>query len=264
LGKTLVENDLQSYRKTLGIIKRYYSEGQPLAKEREVFDTVVESRGMTETAARHVLDEVKSYVKSLDAASIEAKKSCLIREIHHAFGKDFFDVHRVPEYRLFASVHMLVEQFKNKKNEISEGVKRVQLEEALVKFMMTPVNESIERNAGEKVDGLVAQIAMKKFEDKYSGALNESQKKTLRCFMNFSMTGNKEQFTREMREEKTHLLESLRSSEGLACFKDDKIMAGKFKEALRTLEGISDVTAERSVKDVLLFQKLAEEIKSDE
>jgi retron-type reverse transcriptase len=129
---------------------------------------------------------------------------------------------------------------------------------------MTPIYEKISTSNGEKVDGLVAQLAMKKFENKYSNSLNEAQKKTLRCFMNFSMTGNKEQFTREMLEERKNIIKFIRSSESLSYFKDDEIMGNKLREALRVIEATSDVISEGSIKDILLFHKLAEEIRSDE
>lgn len=266
VGLTMVDKDPESYVKALGVIKKYFGPGQPLAKEREIFDVIVKSRGLNEQAARRVLDEVKGYVGELDQRKIEIKKSNLIKDVHHTFGQDFFDVHRIPQYRLFASIQMLIEQYKNEaqRKNISEGVQRIQLEESLVKYMASTPTQPSTTARGEKVDSLVAALAMKKFEQRYSGAMNEGQKKTLRRFMNYSMTGNKEQFEREMEEERGRLLENLQKSRDLACFKDDRIMSQRMDEALDSLRRLNNMSSEGSVQEILLYQKLLQEIESNE
>lgn len=265
LGLTMVDRDPDSYMKTMGIIKKYYSAGMPLAREREVFEVITKAKGMNETTARRVLDEVKKHVSSLDSRKIEIKKSNLIKDVHYAFGQNFFDVHRIPQYRLYASIQMLVEQYKKAPSPlISEGVQKIQLEESLIKYMTVPRGGEGTVVKGEKVDSLVASLAMRKFEQRYSGTLNEGQKKTLRRFMSYSMTGNKEQFAREMEDEKKSLLEKLTTSRKLPCFLEDKVMAQRMDEALGSLNKLSDMTAESTVQDILLYHKLLQEIESNE
>lgn len=263
LGLTMVERDPELYLKTVGIVKKYYSPGQPLEREKEVFDVISKSRGLTESSARRVLEEVKKHVNGLDQRKVEIKKSNLIKEVHYTFGQDFFDVHRIPEYRLYASIQMLIEQYRTS-GQLAEGVQRIELEEGLVKFMSSPKETGPVGTKGERVDGLVASLAMRKFEQRYSGALNEAQKKTLRRFMNYSMTKNSDQFRREMEEEKKQLLEGLRSSQMLVCFHDDKVMGQRMDEAVQALEGLRDMTSESTVQELLLYHKLLQEIQSDE
>jgi len=266
LGLTMVDRDPEAYLKTVGIVKKYFSPGMPMEREKEVFNVISKARGMNETMARRVLEEVRKHVVGLDHKKVEIKKSNLIKEVHYAFGQDFFDVHRIPEYRLYASIQMLIEQYRQAAlgSNIAEGVQRIQLEEGLVKFMMSPKGVEQVGTKGERVDGLVASLAMRKFEQRYSGALCESQKRTLRRFMNFSMTKNKEQFSREMEEEKKQLLEGLRSSQKLLCFHEDKVMGQRMDEAVRALESLKDVTSEAAVQDLLLYHRLLQEIESDE
>jgi len=264
MALSMVDRDPENYLKALSIVKKYYSPGQPLAKEREIFEVISKSHGLSEQVARKVLSEIVKYASSIDEAKIDIKKSNLIKDIHHTFGQDFFNVHRVSEYRLLASVQLLIEQSRNKKQNISEGVQKIQLEESLIKYMTVPLQENSSKNRGEKVDGLVAALAMKKFEQRYSGSLNESQKKTIRRFMNYSMTGNKDQFKREMEEERKGLLEKLEASRGMKCFKDDNVMGQRLNEALDSLRALSDVSSEKAVQELLLFHKLTAEIDSEE
>lgn len=260
----MVDNNPNLYLKTVSLVRKYFSEGQPLAREKEVFDAIVKSRGLTEQSARKILQEVQKHVGSADKKKLEIKKNNLIKEIHHTFGQDFFDVHRIPEYRLYASIQTLIEQYRNNESHLNEGIQKIQLEEALVKFMTSQPTHLLEGTKGEKVDGLVATLAMRKFEERYSGSLTESQKKTLRRFMNFSMTGNEVQFRREMTEEKAHLLEGLAKVRDLACFSDDKVMGQRMDEALKSLKELTDLTSESSVQELLLFHKLLQEINSNE
>ena len=107
LSQTMVEKDTSSYQKTMDILRKYYGDGAILAEERELFDVIMNARGLSEVAARRVLGEVQRVAKSMDARKIDIKKSNLIKEINYTFGRDFFSNHRVPTYRLLASIQML-------------------------------------------------------------------------------------------------------------------------------------------------------------
>lgn len=262
MGLALVDGRKDQYSKAVEILKKYYSPGQPLSEEREIFDVVTKSRGLSEHSSRKMIDEVRKHVSHLDPKKIEIKKSNLIKEIHYAFGQDFFDVHRIPQYRLFASIQMLIEQYKSKSS-LTESSQRIQLEESLVNFMMTKDNVRTAQ-VGEKVDSLVAAIAVKKFEERYSGTLNESQKKLMRKFMNYSMSGNTEQFSREMEKERQTLVESLSKSLSLDYFRDDNIMKERMNVAIDSLKNLKNMTSDSSVKEILLYQKLKQEIDSNE
>lgn len=264
MGLTMIDSDPDAYMRSLSIIKKYYANGTPLSKEKEIFDVIRRNRGLSEQAARQSLKEIKDYVRSLDFKKIDIKKSNLIKEINMTFGKDFFDVHRIPEYRLLASIQMLVDQYKTASNTITESVQKIQLEESVVRFMMSSDSRKPESPRGEKVDSLVASLAMKKFEERYSESMNEDQKKVLRLFMNYSMTGNKQHFQREMEKDRDSVVKRLTESRNDIVFKEDKIMAKKMDEALSIAKSLKDMTADESVQEMLLFHKLLSEIESNE
>lgn len=261
----MVNSDPDGYLKTVKIIKRYFSPGTPLATEKEVFDVITRSRGLSPTVAGQVLREVRDHVKNLDARKIEIKKSNVIKEIHHTFGQEFFDVHRIPEYRLLASIQMLVEQYKASNRSLSENVGRAQLEEGMLKYMSSVPAKNNQQPRGEKIDGVVATLAMKKFEERYSGTLNEDQKKTLRKFMNYTITKNDEQFIREMTIERESILKTLSESRGMECFKSDPVMGEKLSEAVNNLRSLDlKENPSKSVEEILMYHKLVQEVRSDE
>lgn len=264
MASTMVNRDPEKYLKAVGIVKKYFSPGQPLAREKEIFDAVVKNRGMTEASARRLISQIHEHVKNLDSRKVEIKKSNLIKDVNYAFGQDFFTVHRVPEYRLFASVQMMIEQIRQGSNVLAENVERIQLEESLVRFLVAPLSESPSKSSGREVDGLAAALAMRKFEERYSGVLTEAQKKTVRRYMNYSMIGNKEQFNREMEEERAGLLKKIRESSALPYFKADQVMSTRLDEAVTRLSSIKDLTTDSAVQELMLYHKLSAEIDADE
>lgn len=261
MASTMVERDPDAYLKALEITKRYYGAGQPLASEKTLFDVVVQNRGLSGPAAGRILQEVQRHARNTDVRLLEIKKSNLIKDVNYTFGPDFFNVHRIREYRLLASMQMLLDRYRNTDAPLSEDVERIQLEESLVFYMTSAPAPAAP--VSQPVDSLVASLAMRKFEDRYVGVLNEQQRATLRRFMNFSMTGNTEQFEREMTEERDQMLVEMGSARHTTCFADDKVMGQRMDEAIEKLQGLDDLTSEASLQEILLYQRLLGEIESD-
>lgn len=263
LGTTLVEKDPDSYRKTLEIFRRYFSEGTPLAEEKQLFDVIISTRGASSTVAAGLISEVKERARKLDRKKIEIKKSNLIKEVHLAFGKDFFDVHRIPDYRLFAAIQMLLESAGSSRS-LSESRDRLTIEDGLIRYMTsTPKQQPV--SAGQKVDSFVASLALKKFEERYSGTLDENQKRILRRFMHYSVSGNSERFSRELEEERQEMKTILEVASTEECFRKDPEMKKKLDESRRDLLAMDfSQNFEKSTERLLMFRKLAQELLSDE
>src|SRR3990172_2102359 len=124
LSKSMIDGDRGTYHKTLEVLNRYYSEGTVLSEERELFDVIKNSRCLTESAARRILTEVQKHARKMDARKIDIKKSCLIKEINYAFGKGFFAEHRIPDYRLLASIQMVIDACRND-SVLTESVSKI-------------------------------------------------------------------------------------------------------------------------------------------
>lgn len=263
MASTMVDQDPDSYVAALQITRKYFKAGQPLAEERELFDAVVNSRGLSEQAAHRVLQDVQRHARNSDERLLEIKKSNLIKDVNYTFGQDFFDVHRVREYRLLASVQMLLDRYRRSNAPLNEDVEKIRLEEGLVKYMTTIEPAAIPQ-APHQVDSLVARLAMKKFEERYSGSLNEAQKLTLRKFMNFTMTGDRDKFSNEMVQEKVLIEQELRDAQDLGVFAEDSVMHERLSEARCYLKDMKDLTTESAVQDILLYQNLLKEIGSND
>jgi hypothetical protein len=264
LSSAMVEQDKQTYAKTLDIIRKYYSEGNILAEERELFEVIRTTRGVTESAARRILNEVQKQARKLDAKKLDIKKSNLLKEINYTFGQNFFAEHRVPDYRLIASIQMVIDGSRGDAM-ITESVAKIQLEEGLVQYMTTKGSYTVKQPATKnEVDALVMKMMAKRFEEKYSKSLIGPQKVLLEKFIRKQVTGDSAQLTDFMYKEMIRIDGVLSNALTMKEAVQDKVMRDKLVEAKQMLMATGNHQSDDLVEKVMMFQKLAEEITSDE
>lgn len=267
LGTALVEKDRGEYDRTLGIIRKYYGEGTVLDGERELFEVVRSTRGVTEQVARQVLAEVQKHARAMDAKKIDIKKSNLIKEVNYSFGQDFFSRHRVPEYRLLASIQMVIDACRGPA-QLSESVAKIQLEEGLVKYMTSKKSELMTVGDKSQVDALVMRMVAKRFEEKYSRTLAPSQKRLLERYVRYQVTGDRKQLTDFIGAEVKRGAACIDGAAALREVRDDRVMAEKLAESRKRLSELGSKAGDEKstdvvVEEMMLFQKLFEEIESE-
>jgi len=264
LSTSMVDKDKGVYQKTLEILKKYYSEGSVLAEERELFDVVKNTRGVTENAARRILAEVQKQARKTDGKKVDIKKSNLIKDINYAFGQDFFGEHRVPEYRLLASIQMVID---NSRGEpvLTESIANIQLEEGLVQYMTTKGDYSVKPAASkDEVDQLVMRMITKRFEEKYSKSLVGSQKTLLEKFIRYQVTGDVKQLHEYMVVEGKRIFDAMKKASTMKEIIEDKDMNVKLEEARKLFPTDTVIETDKWVEEMMMYQKLVEEINSNE
>lgn len=263
LGKSMLDGDQLSYQRALGIIRKYYSEDAPLAEERELFEVVRGSRGLSESAARRVLVEVQRHAAKMDAHRVDIKKSCLIKEINYTLGRDLFDEHRIPDYRLLATIQMVIDACRQS-SVLTESVSGIQLEEGLVRYMTTKGSYSTAPVKQTDVDALVMRMAVKRFDEKYSKTLGSAQKALLERYIRFQVTGESKLLEEAIFSEQRRIHELLKSARDRKEFNADPEMMKKLNEADESFDRVvvPGQGLDRQVEDLMLFQKLAEEMES--
>ncbi len=264
LSRAMVEKDQKTYKRALEIVKKYYGEGAPLAEERELFDVIRNARGLAETSARRVLGEVERAAQRMDTKKIDIKKSNLIKEINYAFGRDFFSVHRVPDYRLLASIQMVIDSARTQ-NRLTETVQKIQLEEGLVRYMTTRGSFQEASAQRSEVDALVMAMVAKRFNEKYAKTLNAPQKALLEKYIRWQVSGDAMPLAEFVSSEEKRIKGVLVRASFLREVRDDKAMLERLVEAQRKLDEPTFVhKMDEGVEKVMMYQKLAEEVESDE
>lgn len=263
MSSQLIAKDQLGYRRTFGMVERYYGSGTPLGAERELFDVIRNTRGASRSIAERVLGEVKEHAVKIEGRLLETKKGDLIREINHSIGQGFFSQHRIPEYRLLASIQMVIDGSRLRLDRLTENVQRVRLEEALIEFMTTqePIASQSDELNEDRVDGLVCSLAAQKFHEKYGDALIGPQKKLLDVYLRSIMTGKQERLDEHISAEVVRLDKALVSGRLLKEVREDKVMESKYSEAqaaLKKISGPGDVA--KKIEELMLYQKLVAEL----
>lgn len=263
MSERMLEGDGDGFAEAVDVARRFFSEGMPLARERELFETVRTARGLDGPAARRVLSEVLEASRSLDAEETERQKSLLIGEVNRRFGRDFFARYRLPEYRLLASIQLALDGARGRR--LSEAADRVRLEEALVGYMASSADAlPADLQAEGRVDGTVYRLALKKFDDRYGRNLGPRQKKVLGEYVRFLHTGDRRRFLGFLGEQRGLVRAALSQGARLEEVRKDPVMAERLQEAAAKLRSLEPSTEDSAVSEMLLFARLAEELESDE
>lgn len=262
MASQIIAKDLSGCKKTTAILSRYFSNGSPISSERELSETIKNTRGVPRTVAEKVLHEVYARAAKIDSKELVLKKNGLIKEINHTYGMKFFAEHRIPDYRIFASIQMAIDGSYTNLERLSENVQRIRLEEAIINFMTTTTNESgIEKDP--RIDGVVCSMAVKRFQEKYGNNLIPRQKKLLDHYIRSLIQGKDDGLKKFMKEESDKIRQNLHEGKSIDDLKKDAVAMQKYKDVQSIFESldISSPNAE-TVKDMLLYQKLCGELES--
>lgn len=263
MSEKVIEEDKKGFQNAFLIFKKYFSPGCVLQKKKELFDVIRENRGVSCDIARQILGEVSLKAKNIDNRISDIKESNLIKDINYGLGRDFFAKHRIPEYRLLATIQLIVEGCKPNTT-LFEDVKRIQLKESLVKFMSS--NKIREQTFSPvKVDKLVYTLAENKFKEKYGKTLSDSQKRIMAKYIKCSFNVEHSDFRNSLISELSSIKSVLQKSCSLKEVKDDVIMQGKMNDAMSHIDSLNEnVNIDELVEEVMLYQKLVEELASNE
>lgn len=264
ISDSILEKDLKGSKKAFNIIKKYYKKGSPLYEEKVLFDTINQTKEVSDRVANGILKEVSRSARRLNFKTIDIKKSSLLKEINHTFGQSFFSTYVIDDYKALASIQLFINGC-NPKSTLMENVQRIELEESLIKFMIYEHSKA-QVNEYEQVDELSYRIAVDKFNKRYSDSLNESQKNLLSSYTtSLSSIKNKHKFSKYLNEQRNNLLSFLKKSHKLEEIKSDKLILKKLDIAESILENMSfKNVGSKEVENLMLYCKLVEEITSND
>jgi len=260
ISQAMVGRDERAYQTALGLVRKYYGDGTPLSEERELFTVIQSTRGVSESAARRVLGEVQRQACMTDTRKLEIKQSNLIKEANHSFGRGFWDMHRVPDYRLLATIQMVLDATRSEQR-LTESVQNIQLEEGLVGYMTSTAEFAAAPPPQEDIDQLVMAITAKKFQEKYTRSLNAPQQRLLQEYIRAQVTGDDGRLDGVISEERERVMGVLTRAETQKEFVEDPEMLRRLQEARQQMTGHGE--RDKLVEDLMLYQSLAEEIESD-
>lgn len=261
ISKALVEGDKRTSSRALKILKKHFKPGTEVYKEFRLFNALRKTTVSSELVASGILQEAKVAARSHDVNELDRQKSLLIRDINHTLNDDDFYDQEVSEYRLFATVQTLLNDWRRP----DLNIERIATyEDQLLKHLTTEKAAQSELLAPEESPGtgrLLMKVMMKRLNEKYSGALNDEQKSLIRAYAFSTANDDDASIRLKLEETKQRLLGSIGDYE--AQHQDNQYINKKLNEVRGRLlaEGLESVD-DSTVARFMLYTKLASELGS--
>lgn len=203
VSERLVEGDERSARAAMKLLRKHIlKKGTELYREFRLFHALVNTTAKSETFATQILAEARDAARKYDADKLDREKSLLIRGINHTFKDENFYDKRFDEYRVYATVQTLLNEWR--KHRVDDVMQLAEYERTIIEWLMTEKQHNILEESPGEVDDLVVNLMIKKVNGKYSSVLSGDQLNLLKKYV-YSMksgdTGPLKECLEELRKE---------------------------------------------------------------
>ena len=251
LTKSIVAKASAKKAAVVSILKGYFSKGNPLAEELELYAILLNTVNTDQKVAERYLQEVKIARARLDENVIFNEQSKIISAINKGLGKDVW-ANFVPNFKSLASVSAIF-------NGDTPVKKRVLFEQAVVD-QMSRRGTLTETEGLKSIDNLTYISFIKKFNNKYTGLLRE-QKDLLNHYIT-SFADNEFELKVYLNEELERLKRSLASTVEKTT---EQLISQKAKAVINYLEEFRKREfSEKDLNKVLKTQELVRELAAND
>ena len=214
IATALVEQNHNAIGKANVLYKKYFNKTTEIGKEWLLFRSLYETNVSSKEIAVRLIERVKVGSEQLNAPQLESEKTKLIHEINLSLGDKEFFKRAVNDYRLQASIQVLLNNWNSKK--LTESISEMaSLENLVLEHMVAPKSkpsessiylEMDEKQFDEEVDSLVVGLMSEKFNTKYNEELFEEQRKIVAKYVFASDEGSKKDLSKMLDEVRTKTL----------------------------------------------------------
>ena len=255
MSKSVVKKDEQRKRAILSILKEFFSQGQILRKELDLYKFLYETRKVDTYTAERIVQEARKDYSSLDMKEVFNAQTSLINLINHKLGKGVFSAF-VPNYRSLATISQIF-------NNEMPAKSRVLLERKIISVMTASPKEESRMTSMPKIDDLAYKTFIKNFNSKYGSDLLREQRDLLTRYI-MSMSDNGMALKVYLNEEISRLKQELLASLETSHIKDDELIFEKVKQVSQLLEGFSQKKIDGAmVEKILRVQSFIRELQND-
>lgn len=169
----------------LDIIKKYFGKNTELAKELQLYNSVLKEQHKSEARALDYIAEAQKAYRKLNQSTLRRQKYNLVKEIQENFSFDSLSNARIPNYKVLASTYLLFEYADQASVKQLAQCKDVILEHTLKDLVkQTETDELYEEFRKQTKDTrlLTYKLLVDKFNNKYTN-LSEAQKNLLKQYI---------------------------------------------------------------------------------
>ncbi len=263
ISKNLIASDKSEANRAVALSKKYFSKGSTLHEELQMFKTLLDTHVSSRNSADEIVQKVISSSSTLNARKLDTEKSKLIKEINHTLkSKDFYG-YKIPNYSVYASIHGLLSDVRNKKGALSE-IDRIKLKDKVAEYIIKEdKNAPVEQfKVNPQYNNAVYKFVIERFNKKYDNKLTESQKKLLTKYAVYTISGNEGVIKSAIQKEVVRIKDKLRSVRDKSLL-ENKELSDNIKECYKKIVTTDfDVINEENVLKLLQFMRLVDEVES--
>jgi hypothetical protein len=184
IANALVEQNGTGVEKATDLYKKYFLGNTEISKEWKLFRALYETNLTSKETANGLIGRVKSVSGNLNSTSLEAEKTKLIHEVNNTLGDKEFFKRPVGDYKLQASIQVLLNNWREKK--LTESLSEMatledSVMEHLVRAKIEPKGNSVYlemdgNQIDKEIDSLVVGLMSEKFNTKFNKELFDEQR----------------------------------------------------------------------------------------
>jgi hypothetical protein len=170
---------------TVDIIKKYFGKNTELAKELQLYNSLIKEQHKTEARALDFIRTIRESYAHLNQSALKRQRYNLVKEISENFVFERIAKIHINNYKALASIYMLFEYNDSDNPKRLMECKNAVLEHTLLTEKKETLKPTLieEFSKQEKSTRLLTyKIMIDKFNDKYS-VLSESQKQLLNKYI---------------------------------------------------------------------------------
>lgn len=263
ISHALVANDSKRANVALKIIKRHFKPGTELYKEYRLINSLIKTTVSSEAVAGSILQEAKAAARSYDIHRLDREKSLLISNINKMLGGDDFYDQQVNEYRMYATIQTLINDWRVSDHDLGRLAK---YEDQLVQWLISEKVETPDATLPDENPGtsrLLMKVMMRKLNEKYAGVLTDEQRQLLRAYSFSTANDDPRSIKLKLAEVKDRILTEIMDFRQHNA--DNEYVIKKLDEVVdriksESLEAVNDETVTR----FMLYTKLSAELISEE
>lgn len=263
ISRALVQGDSKRAAAALRLIKKHFKAGTQLHKEYRLINSLLQTTVSNPAVAASIIQEAKRAARMHNFRELDREKSLLISNINKVLGdEDFFD-QPVKEYRTYATIQTLVNDWRSEERDIG---KLAQYEDQLMNWLVTEKSAPVDPSLAEEAPGesrLLMKVMMRKLNEKYLGSMTDEQRNLIRAYAFSAANDDPTSIKLKLEEIKDRLLVEIDSfHQGASCNEELSRKLNETQDKLReeNLETVDDATVTR----FMLYTKLSDELGSED
>ena len=247
----ILQGDHDRKNTVVKLIKKHFAPDSILYKELQCYRSLYETRDLEKETCEKIIKEAKLASRLMDTQGIFVSQTDLINDVNKELEPSVFN-NFVPNYKSLANIYKMFSHNTDPKSSVI-------LEQLVLEYMTRPAAEKHD----VKVDSLVVESFVSKFNTKYDEKLLAEQKTLLNLYIS-SFVDNSLELKMFLNEELGRLKTELEKSKDNEYISSDEHMSTKTTQIIEKLEGYKDSQADQNMLlTILKIQQLVGEINED-